>query len=202
MANSELEDRLRFCVTLDRLKLVERRTYLTDASRHENSAEHSWHLALTALILLPHAQTEGLDVAKVLQLALLHDVPEILAGDTFVYDEKGREAAAEREHAAARELFGMLPEQEAQDLLALWEEQEAQETPEARFVAALDRLQPIMQNIASDGRAWCEHGITVDRILERNHIIKRESPVLWGYVVRELDRLVHEGKLASGLPAA
>ena len=129
---------------------MERRTTIVGGGRRENSAEHSWHLALFALVLAEHAD-EPVDVARVVTMLLLHDLVEVDAGDTFIYDEDGLASKAEREAAAADRLFGLLPDDQGTGLRALWEEFEARQTPDARFAAALDRLQPVLLNDANDG---------------------------------------------------
>lgn len=199
---SAARDQIAFGLRLDELKRVHRRTYLTDGSRHENTAEHSWHLAMYVLTFLPFFQRKGLDVFRMLKMALLHDVPEIIAGDTFIYDEAARAAAHECELSAARELFGMLPVL-GEELLALWQEFEAKETPEARALEALDRLQPVLQNVTSGCRAWREHDVTLEMILTKNGIIARELPEIWPLLVEMLEQAVLEGSLTrSGKPTA
>lgn len=193
------EDRLRqqleFVAELDRLKTVLRQTPLTDGSRRENSAEHSWHLAVMVMVLKEHAAAEALDVPRVLKMLLLHDVVEIDAGDTYCYDTAGREDQRERESRAAKRLFGLLPEDQAERLRGLWEEFEAGRTPEARFAAAMDRLQPLLHNLLTEGRSWREHGIEVDQVLERNRCMERGVPGLWRRIRSMLERAVHRGHL-------
>lgn len=196
-------DHITFGLRLDELKQIERRTYLTDGSRHENTAEHSWHLAMYVLVFLPFFQHKGLNVFRMLKMALNHDVPEIIAGDTFIYNETARAEAHTRELAAARVLFGILPEGRGDELLELWEEFDAHETPEARALEALDRLQPVLQNVTSGCRAWREHGITLEMILTKNGIIQEELPDIWPLLVEMLEQAVLEEKLTrSNGPSA
>jgi putative hydrolases of HD superfamily len=190
-----LADRLRFVVELDRLKAVLRRTVVTDGSRRENSAEHSWHLAVMALVLAEHA-AEPVDPLRVTQLLLVHDVVEIDAGDTFVYDRDGQRTKAEREARAANRLFGLLPPAQARELRAAWEEHESGTTPEARFARSLDRLQPLLLNHASEGAAWREHDITADRVRAVNAPIGDGAPALWDVAQRVIDDAVARGWLA------
>ncbi|HET9443432.1 MAG TPA: HD domain-containing protein, partial [Acidimicrobiales bacterium] len=162
---------------------------------HENSAEHMWHLAVAVLVLAEHAE-EPVDLARVLTMVLIHDVVEIDAGDTFLYDEAARAGQAERERAAADRLYGLLPDDQGRALRRLWEEFEARETPDARFAAALDRLQSVLLNLATDGRAWREHGITADRVRAANAHMARGSAALWNHVSALLDGAVARGHLA------
>lgn len=194
-------DRLRrqidFIVELDKLKGVLRQSWLVDGSRRENSAEHSWHIALLALVLAEHANAE-LDLPKTLKLLLLHDVVEIDAGDALVYDAAANLGKAEREQQAAERLYGLLPEDQAGELRALWEEFEARQTPEARFAAAVDRLMPLLHNFLTEGRAWRQHGITADQVLERNAFIAEGSASLWDYARGLIETAVARGYLAAG----
>jgi len=182
-----LDDQLAFLLEADRLKGIERMTRLIDGSRLENSAEHSWHLALFALVLSGHAN-EPIDVLKVLTMVVLHDLVEIDAGDTFAYDDVGHETKAAREQAAADRLFGLLPPDQGAAMRAVWEEFEAAESAEARFACAVDRLQPVLLNHARGGGPWREHGISMERVLGRNQVIGEGSAVLW----REAERRVRE----------
>lgn len=190
-----LQQQLQFVAELDRLKTVLRKTPLTDGSRRENSAEHSWHLAVMVMVLKEHAAAEELDVSRVLKMLLLHDVVEIDAGDTYCYDAEGREDQRERESRAAKRLFGLLPEDQAERMRRLWEEFEAGRTPEARFAAAMDRLQPLLHNFLTEGQSWREHGIGVDQVLERNRCMERGAPDLWRRVRSMLERAVRRGHL-------
>ena len=174
---AHLAAQLDFLAEIDKLKLVIRRNELADASRRENTAEHSWHLVMFALTLADHA-APGLDLGRVVRLCALHDLVEIDAGDTFFWDEKGYEDKEERERAAARRLFGMLPAAQGGEFLALWEEFEACETPEALYANAVDRLAPVLLNSRSGGRSWRENGITADQILKKMTVIAQASPRL------------------------
>ena len=195
-APARLTAQLEFALDADRLKRVERRSRLADASRRENSAEHSWHLALMAMVLGEHA-AQPVDRLRVLQMLIVHDLVEIDAGDTFVYDTAARAHKAELEAHAARRIFGQLPAEQAENLLALWEEYEAQATPDARFGHALDRLQPLMLNHASGGETWTEHGITADRVREVNRHIEAGSPALWNAAQTLITDAVARGYLAE-----
>ena len=189
-----LHRQLTFVLELDRLKTILRRTYLLDESRHENSAEHSWHLAMMALVLAEHANTP-VDPLRVLKMLLVHDVVEIDADDTYIYDTAGAQDKAAREQAAATRIFGLLPPDQEGELRALWEEFEARITPEARFAAALDRLMPILHNALTQGRSWREHGIQAAQVLERNAHIADGSEALWHYAHGVIAQAVSAGHL-------
>jgi putative hydrolases of HD superfamily len=176
-----LRRQLEFILEIDRLKSVLRQSYLTDSDRHENSAEHSWHLAVAAMVLAEHAK-ERIDVSKVIRLVLVHDLVEIDAGDTFIYDEAANVGKAAREQEAANRLFGVLPEDQAQTFMALWREFEGRETPEAKFAFALDRLLPVLHNVFTQGGSWKEHGVRQEQALKKNRPIEDGSPDLWQVV--------------------
>ncbi|KXU35956.1 phosphohydrolase [Cephaloticoccus primus] len=183
--SARLARQMQFIIEADKLKEITRQTLLSQSRRAENSAEHSWHFALMVMTLAEHAAGEygqTLDVLRVIKMALIHDLVEIDAGDTFAYDTAARAAQHEREARAAERIFGLLPEDQARDYRALWDEFEAQKTPEARFAAACDRLNPILLNCLTDGAAWQKHGITQERIFERNAAtITAGAPALWAY---------------------
>lgn len=176
-AEVRLAAQLGFVRTLDRLKGVLRRNTLHSGARLENSAEHSWHLALAVLVLSEHA-TAPLDLFKAVKMALVHDVVEILAGDTFVYDAAAMADKVTREREAARALFGTLPSGQDADLRALWEDFEAGESAEARFVQAIDRLLPVMAITSTRGQTWMEQGVSLDAVLAKNASIGAAVPVL------------------------
>ncbi len=179
-----LQRQMEFLRELDRLKSVFRRNHLADGSRLENDAEHSWYFAVAAMILAEHAAA-AVDVARVIRMALVHDVVEIDAGDTFIYDESAKQGQAEREARAAARLFGLLPDEQARELLALWREFEEGATPEARYARAIDRIVAVILNYASQGKTWRQHRIPKRQILAINERIAAGSPSLWSYV-REL----------------
>ncbi len=179
-----LNNQIRFIIELDKLKEVYRRTYLVNADRKENSAEHSWHLALMAILLNEHSN-ESIDLFHVLKMLLIHDIVEIDAGDTFCYDETEDLDRMEREHKAANRIFALLPEKQAEEFHDLWNEFEERITAEARFAAALDRLMPLLHNYYTQGKSWQEHGVTSERVLARNSHINDGSKTLW-YFARGL----------------
>lgn len=193
-----LERQIRFLTEIDRLKGIFRQTWLMDQSRRENSAEHSWHLAVMVTILAEHAAPAPLDLLRVLRMVLVHDLVEIDAGDTLVYDDVAARDKAQREQRAADRIFSLLPPDQTSALRALWDEFEARATPEARYAAALDRLQPILHNYFTQGRGWREHGITADRVLACNRHMAEGSPTLWAFVERLVADAVAKGYLPAG----
>jgi putative hydrolase of HD superfamily len=186
---TDLDGRLAFVLTADALKRVERRNPIGDGSRRENTAEHSWHIALMALVLAPHSN-EPIDVARVVSMLLVHDVVEIDAGDTFVYDDAARASKEAVERRAADRLFSEVPE-----LRALWEEFEADETAEARFAHAVDRLQPLLLNHATEGGTWDEYAIPAARVRAYNAQIASGSTELWGVAQALIEHAVEKGWL-------
>jgi putative hydrolases of HD superfamily len=178
MPSQRLSQQLAFLAEADQLKTILRRTSLIGGARNENTAEHSWHFALMALTLAEHSPVP-LELPRVLKIALLHDLVEIDAGDSFVYDPSAMLGKHEREAAAAERIFGLLPSDQAQEYRALWDEFEAQETPEAKFAAAVDRLCGMLPNYKNQGGSWVEHGVSATRVAERNRPIGAGAPALW-----------------------
>jgi 5'-deoxynucleotidase YfbR-like HD superfamily hydrolase len=192
-----LAAQLEFLLEVDALKRVDRRTRIVGGSRLENTAEHSWHLALFALVLAEHSD-EPVDLGRVLAMAVVHDLVEVDAGDTFAYDAAGEAHKPERERLAADRLFGLLPPEQGAQLRALWEEYERGDTPEARFAMAVDRLQPMLLNHADGGRTWREHGISADRVLARNASIGLASASLWEVAQARVADAVAAGLIEPG----
>lgn len=177
---SRIEQQLEFMCEIDAMKQIGRQTYLRDASRKENDAEHSWHLAMMALIMSEHAN-ESVDVLRVISMVLVHDLVELDAGDTYAYDDAGNATKREREVAAADRIFHILPDDQAAFVRDLWDEFEAGETKEAKFAHTLDNIQPMMLNDATDGKAWREHEVKVSQILHRNEHTMEGSHTMWDY---------------------
>ncbi|HEY9596335.1 MAG TPA: HD domain-containing protein [Cyanophyceae cyanobacterium] len=194
---SRLAQQIQFIVEIDKLKQVLRQTLLTDTSRQENSAEHSWHIALMAMLLAEYAPVPEVDILRVIKMLLIHDLVEIDAGDTFCYDVQGNQDKAARETEAATRLFGLLPEEQGIELRTLWEEFEAQETDAARFAGALDRLQPLLQNQQTKGGTWRMHGITRSQVLQRMHPVQENIPALWPFVEQVIEDSVIAGYLSA-----
>lgn len=181
MTTDRLAQQMAFIIEIDRLKTVMRRTLIADGSRYENSAEHSWHLALAAMILAEHSD-EPVDLLRVIKMLLVHDLVEIDAGDTFYYDDVGREDKAEREQRAADRIFGLLPDDQRDQFHALWTEFESRQTAEARFANALDRLMPLIHNTLNDGHTWRLNGIGLEQVWINTDIVERASTDVAAYM--------------------
>ena len=189
MQINRLTQQIQFIIEIDRLKQVIRQTLLTDGSRWENSAEHSWHLAVMAIVLAEYAP-EGVDIFHAIKMLLIHDLVEIDAGDTFCYDVQGNESKAAREAQAALRLFGLLPADQGSELRLLWDEFEKKETPTAKFAAALDRIQPLLHNQQTQGGTWGIHGIRRDQVMKRLASVETGAPELWPFVLQVIDDCV------------
>jgi len=196
MPKNHLNQQIDFILEMDKLKSIYRRSYVLGTDRNENDAEHSWHLSLMAVVLSEYANSE-IDVLQVLKMLLIHDIVEIDAGDTFCYDDEGATDKAEREQRAASRIFGMLSENQEMELRCLWEEFEKGQTPEAMFAKSLDRLMPLLHNYHSEGKAWKEHGITQDQVINKNKHIADGSKELWGYAYSIIGDAVEKGYLAK-----
>jgi putative hydrolase of HD superfamily len=196
MADDRLEQQIAFLIEADKLKTVVRRTPLVDQSRRENSAEHSWHLMLAAVVMREYS-VEAVDLLRVLEMLAVHDLVEIDAGDTFAYDAQDLVTKAERELAAAERLFALLPPDQTSRLRLLWEEFEAHETPDARFANAMDRLQPLLQNAWAQGGSWREHDVDRDQVLRRMAPIQAAVPAAWPLVLRIVNDFCASGLLRS-----
>lgn len=196
MSDRNLAQQIQFLLEIDQLKQILRQTLLTDGSRQENSAEHSWHLAMMAIVLAEYAPAE-VELLRVIKMVLLHDIVEIDAGDTFCYDIAGNQDKAERELLAAQRIFGLLPVEQGMELRALWDEFEAQETASAKWARALDCLQPILHNQQTKGHTWQLHGVTSDRVLMRLRAVEIGAPALWPFVQQVIEDCVNAGYLAS-----
>ena len=184
-----------FIAEADKMKNVCRRSYISDRSRHENDAEHSWHFCLMAIILLEHANEPDLDLLKILKMAIIHDIVEIDAGDTYIYDEVGKQTQYEKESLAADRLFGMLPEDQERAYRALWEEFEAGDSKEAIFAKTIDRMHPMLLNYLAEGKAWHDHGVTAEDVRRVNGRIERGSEQLWQFAESLIEECVEKGWL-------
>ncbi|MBW2435902.1 MAG: HD domain-containing protein, partial [Deltaproteobacteria bacterium] len=176
------QKQIEFILEVDKLKHVLRQTILMDRSRRENSAEHSWHIALLVLVLAEHSKETDIDFFHVMKMLVIHDLVEIDAGDTYCYDDKGRENQAQREEIAADRIFGLLPADLVAEFRGLWDEFEKRETAESRFANALDRVQPFLHNYFTDGQTWRENNINSRQVQERMRPVKDGAPDLWDYV--------------------
>jgi putative hydrolase of HD superfamily len=193
--SERLGEQLEFLLEADRLKQVERQTSIVGGLRRENSAEHSWHLALMAVVLGEYA-AGAVDLGRVVAMLLLHDLVEIDAGDVSAYDVEGQAGRADREYEAARRLYKLLPGDQGTTLLRLWREFEEGATPEAAFAQALDRMQPLLLNVANEGDVWTRLEVTADRVLERNSAIEKGSPQLWRAAMEVIEQAIASGILA------
>ena len=187
-----LQQQMKFILEVDKVKQIIRQTYLADGSRKENDAEHSWHLALMAVLLKEYANEE-VDLAKVIPMVLLHDLVEIDAGDTYAYDQAGLATQRARETKAADRIFGMLPEDQGIKFRNLWEEFEAYETAEAKFAHVLDNCQPLLLNDAYGGKSWKEHIVHKSQIYKRNEHTAEGSREIWEYMQQLIDKHIQLG---------
>ncbi len=195
MEKNRLERQFDFFREIDREKLIQRQTLITDGERRENDAEHAWHMAIMAIILSEYANEE-IDVLKTVSMLLIHDIVEIDAGDTYAYDEEGKKTQRERETAAADRIFALLPEDQQKKFRDLWEEFEAWETPEAKFAHTMDCVQPLMLNDATQGKSWVDHGVRLSQVLKRNARTAEGSEALWDYTHQNfISPNVEKGKL-------
>ncbi|MFZ4861362.1 HD domain-containing protein [Sphingobacterium sp. Mn56C] len=194
MEIEQLKQQMAFIQEIDKVKYIQRKTSLFHSNRRENDAEHSWHLAMMTLVLAEHANTP-LDVLKVLSMVLIHDIVEIDAGDTFLYDSTKNHDNTQEERAAAQRIFGLLPPQQAERFIAIWEEFEAGKTEEAKFARAMDRLEPILQNVSNAGGTWRQFDVPYHKVVEKKIKIKEGSEQLWDYAKELLDASVAAGNL-------
>ncbi len=189
---TRLEQQFDFLREIDREKEITRQTFLISGNRKEGDAEHAWHLAIMAYLLGEYAN-EGVDLARVMVMVLIHDLVEIDAGDTYAYDAAGKSTQHQREVVAAERIFGLLPEEQGRQLREIWEEFEDWQTPEAKFARALDHIQPLMLNDASGGKSWKEHRVHVNQVLNYNRRSGEGSRTLWEFA-RDTMLLPHAGK--------
>ena len=195
-----LQEQMDFCREIDKEKEVFRQSFLCSGKRRENDAEHAWHMAIMAFLIEEYAN-EDVDILKTIKMLLIHDIVEIDAGDTYAYDVEGLKTQAEREEKAADRIFGLLPDDQAKAMRALFDEFETGESPEARFAKALDNIQPIMLNDASDGRDWREKGVKLSWAIDRQRKTAKGSEVLWEefskpLLQRNIDRGNIEGDIS------
>lgn len=195
--SNRLARQMAFIIEADKLKNIFRQSYISDQSRRENDAEHSWHLALMAITLYEHANEPRIDLLKILRMVTIHDIVEIDAGDTYIYDEKRKQDQALREQQAADRLFGLLPEDQAQSFRAIWDEFEAGETAEARFAKAIDRLHPMLLNYLAKGKTWSKHGVVATQVRAINQKIGKGSDALWQYAQDLIEKAISESMLPA-----
>ncbi|MBK0370213.1 HD domain-containing protein [Flavobacterium agrisoli] len=194
MENNILLQQIAFIKEIDKLKFIQRKTKLLNSDRCENDAEHSWHLAVMALVLAQHAN-QAIDVLKVVKMVLIHDIVEIDAGDVFLYDTQKNHSNTEEELQAAKRIFGLLPEEQATDFITVWEEFEAGITPEAQFARSMDRLEPLLQNFSNEGGTWKEFDVPYQKVYDKKKIIAKGSTTIWEYAEALLNESVEKGIL-------
>lgn len=196
--NDRLKKQMEFALEMDKEKGIGRQTYILDALRKENDAEHGWHLALMTMVLSEYSN-EPIDVARTMSMVVIHDIVEIDAGDTYAYDSVGNASKEEREKKAADRIFNILPNDQAVYFMELWREFEEENTPEARFATAIDSVQPIMLNDASNGLAWREHRVEASKVRERaERKVKPGSEKLYEMVMDIIEENVAKGNLRHG----
>lgn len=194
MLNENLLRQINFIKEIDKVKYIQRKTKLFNSDRNENDAEHSWHLAVMAIVLAEHSN-EDIDVLKVVKMVFIHDIVEIDAGDTFIYDTQKDHCNTDEERLAANRIFGLLPKEQAEELIAVWEEFEAGETKEAKFAKAMDRLEPLLQNTSNAGGTWNEFGVGYDKVYEKKKVIDNGSNTIWHYAEKLINDSVENGIL-------
>lgn len=192
--NTRLDQQLKFSAEIDKMTQVYRRTLLISGERQENDAEHSWHVAVMALLFKEYCIEEP-NVERAIKMLVVHDLIEIYAGDTFAYDVKGNQDKAEREALAADKLYSQLPEEQGGELRALWEEFDAMETVDAKYAACMDRLQPLLHNTLTEGHTWRDGGAVRPQVEERSAIIKEFMPEVYNWIKKNIDRSVANGWL-------
>lgn len=197
MHSDRLRSQIEFLLEIDKLKSILRQTLLTDGRRQENSAEHSWHLSIMAILLAEYAKGQPVDLFRVLKMLLIHDLVEIDAGDTYCYDEAANADKEKREKQAAERIFGLLPNDQAAEFHGLWQEFELRKTAEAKFAAALDRLQPLLHNYHTDGRVWRRHRVDSKQVYRRNQSIEESAPDLWQYAAQIILESIDRGWLTK-----
>ena len=192
--NKKLQKQIEFAIEIDKMKQVLRRNLIADGSKREDDAAHSWHLAVMAMLLEEYS-AEKIDVNRVIKIALVHDLVEVYAGDTFAYDSKGYEDKEEREREAAAKLFGMLESEQGSQIRALWDEFEEGKTAESKYANAIDRIQPLLLNYLTDGHTWKMGGVSSAQVYKRMDIIRTATPELWNIVEGVIKNSIEKGIL-------
>ncbi|MBR0438401.1 MAG: HD domain-containing protein [Clostridia bacterium] len=187
-----LDEQLIFTAEIDKMTSVARRTLLLDKSRRENDAEHSWHIAVMAMLFSEYA-IERVDIGRTVQMCVVHDLVEIIAGDTFAYDAEGNMGKKEREEKAADILYAKLPEEQGRHLRDLWEEFDAMETADAKYAACMDRIQPFLHNTLTDGFTWVEGNTSREQVEKRMAIVKEFMPRVYAWMEKNIDRAIEKG---------
>ncbi|RZL45370.1 MAG: HD domain-containing protein [Pedobacter sp.] len=194
MMNEDLLKQIDFIKEIDKLKYIQRKTKLFNSDRNENDAEHSWHLAMMTIVLASHSD-KPIDVLKVLKMVLIHDIVEIDAGDTFIYDTVKNHSNTDEELIAAKRIFGLLPKQQAEEFISIWEEFEQGKTDEAKFAKSMDRLEPLLQNTSNNGGTWKEFNVPYQKVYDKKKAIKDGSTTIWNYAENLINESVEKGML-------
>ena len=194
MQPDHLSKQISFIKEIDKIKYIQRKTKLFNSDRCENDAEHSWHLAMMTIVLAEHS-VAPIDVLKVLKMVLIHDIVEIDAGDIFMYDTQKSHTNTENERMAAIRIFGLLPTEQGDELIAIWEEFETGVTNEAKFAKSMDRFEPLLQNVSNNGGTWKEFDVDFSKVVEKKKVIKKGSNTLWKYAENLLNESVDKGIL-------
>ncbi|SHN11776.1 HD domain-containing protein [Flavobacterium xinjiangense] len=194
MQTDNLLKQVSFIKEIDKLKYIQRKTKLFNSDRHENDAEHSWHLAMMAIVLVEHSD-KPIDVLKVLKMVLIHDIVEFDAGDTFIYDSTKSHTNTDEELIAAKRIFGLLPSEQAEELIAIWEEFEEGITDEAKFAKLMDRFEPLLQNTSNNGGTWTEFNVPYQKVYDKKKAIKNGSSAIWNYAENLINESVDKGIL-------
>lgn len=194
MQTDHLLKQVAFIKEIDKLKYIHRKTKLFNSDRHENDAEHSWHLAMMTIVLTEHSD-KPVDVLKVLKMVLIHDIVEIDAGDTFIYDTAKNHTNTEEELLAAKRIFGILPAAQAEEFIAVWQEFEEGITDEAKFARSMDRFEPLLQNTSNNGGTWAEFDVPYQKVYDKKKAIGNGSAVIWNYAEGLINESVEKGIL-------
>jgi putative hydrolases of HD superfamily len=194
MQTNRLLQQIAFIKEIDKIKYIQRKTKLINSDRHENDAEHSWHLAMMTIVLAEYSNTP-IDVLKVLKMVLIHDIVEIDTGDVFLHDTTKSHSNTDEETIAAKRIFGILPTEQAEEFISIWEEFEAGQTNEAKFAKSMDRFEPLLQNASNKGGTWAEYNVDYQRVFDTAKSIKKGSDVIWDYTDNLLSQSVEEGIL-------
>lgn len=194
MQENDLLKQISFIKEIDKLKYIQRKTKLFNSDRHENDAEHSWHLAMMALVLAEHSD-RPVDILKVVKMVLIHDIVEIDAGDTFLYDTLKNHTNTREELAAAKRIFGLLPEKQAEEFVEIWKEFEDGITDEAKFAKSMDRFEPLLQNTSNNGGTWTEFNVDYQKVYDKKKAIKDGSASIWDYAENLINESVEKGIL-------
>lgn len=189
-----LLQQIEFIKEIDKVKYIQRKTKLLNSDRCENDAEHSWHLAMMAIVLAQHSN-EPIDLLKVVKMVLIHDIVEIDAGDTFLYDTQNNHSNTDAERLAAQRIFGLLPAEQANELINIWEEFEAGNTAEAKFARAMDRLEPLLQNVSNQGGTWSEFDVPYQKVYDKKKVIGLGAAPIWEYAEQLINESVINGIL-------